>query len=211
MFRRLHEEVIELKAKLPVGQKFVLAPIEGINNNNLPFTNEEDIFKEKSNLEIPKLDKFDKKPEEVSVPPVLEVSAASPIKEDYEEEVKMAASPRAPVKTTRKPRRQRASPVESAKSPKSEEEPVAGPSSPEEPDPPALDQEGFLRVFGLVTNDVFAEMQSRRKERKRRSTANPNYIWEAIGVSFYHCFKFWSCRFISIFSNLSISGFDEPF
>lgn len=82
------------------------------------------------------------------------------------------------------------------KSPKSE------PSVPEEAEPPGLDQEAFLRTLGLVTHAVAAEtreMQGRRKTRNRKSTADPNYIWGTIGVSFDHFFylvaSFQNCKF----------------
>lgn len=38
-----------------------------------------------------------------------------------------------------------------------------------------LNKEEFLRTLLLVTNEKALELQNKRTERKRRSTANPNY------------------------------------
>lgn len=109
----------------------------------LNFQKSEKTDKSKRKLEAPKL-------EEVSVP------AASP-------KVKMAASPRAAVKTASKARRPRKGPVKSVKSGKQEGEPVAGPSF-------------------QVTNDVLAKMQSPTGKRKRRSKCDPDFVYGPIAT-----------------------------
>lgn len=51
---------------------------------------------------------------------------------------------------------------------------------------PELDQEGFLKLLGLLTHDALKQLMSRKKERKRRSTANPNYVWDIQEVRTLH-------------------------
>lgn len=43
--------------------------------------------------------------------------------------------------------------------------------------PHDISQAEFLANFGLVTHDVYKEMQNKRVERKRRSTANPHFLY----------------------------------
>lgn len=54
-------------------------------------------------------------------------------------------------------------------------------SSPPSPAPPLfpheLTQIDFLARMGLCTHDVFKELQNKRVERKRRSTANPQFLY----------------------------------
>ncbi|XP_068907917.1 PHD finger protein 21A-like isoform X3 [Tenebrio molitor] len=51
-------------------------------------------------------------------------------------------------------------------------------------DPHDVTQAEFLTNFGLVTHDVYKEMQNRRVERKRRSTANPHFLYGNKGWDF---------------------------
>ncbi|KAI4462607.1 phd finger protein [Holotrichia oblita] len=51
-------------------------------------------------------------------------------------------------------------------------EPVVNPINPYD-----ISQCEFLNYFGLATHDVYKEMQNRRAERKRRSTANPQFLY----------------------------------
>lgn len=55
------------------------------------------------------------------------------------------------------------------------------PSAPPSPNPPLfpheLTQIDFLGRVGLCTHDVFKELQNKRVERKRRSTANPHFLY----------------------------------
>lgn len=55
------------------------------------------------------------------------------------------------------------------------------PSSPPSPAPPLLPHElsqvEFLGRMGLCTPEVFKELQNKRVERKRRSTANPQFLY----------------------------------
>ncbi|XP_044748930.1 PHD finger protein 21A-like isoform X2 [Coccinella septempunctata] len=44
--------------------------------------------------------------------------------------------------------------------------------------PELLAQIEFLKLFSLTTLENFKEMQNKRVERKRRTTANPNFIYE---------------------------------
>lgn len=61
-------------------------------------------------------------------------------------------------------------------------EPVTNPLSPHE-----LSQTDFLKYFGLATHETYKEMQNKRAERKRRSTANPQFLytkgWDMSSVS----------------------------
>lgn len=65
----------------------------------------------------------------------------------------------------------------------SQDIPVSEPKTPESleyPDPASLDsptQSEFLGFFGLCTHEVFKELQNKRVERKRRSTANPHFLY----------------------------------
>ncbi|RZB40086.1 PHD domain containing protein, partial [Asbolus verrucosus] len=51
-------------------------------------------------------------------------------------------------------------------------------------DPHDITQSEFLNNFGLVTHDVYKEMQNKRVERKRRSTANPHFLYGNKGWDF---------------------------
>ncbi|XP_017769612.1 PREDICTED: PHD finger protein 21A isoform X2 [Nicrophorus vespilloides] len=67
-------------------------------------------------------------------------------------------------------------------SPSEESELQSGPSSPEpcapNPiNPQDISQTDFLTYFGLATHDVFKEIQNKRAERKRRRTANPQFLY----------------------------------
>ncbi|KAJ8936777.1 hypothetical protein NQ318_008993 [Aromia moschata] len=44
-------------------------------------------------------------------------------------------------------------------------------------EPHDVSQPEFLTYFGLATHDVYREMQNKRAERKRRSTANPHFLY----------------------------------
>lgn len=86
------------------------------------------------------------------------------------------------------------------------------PSAPPSPNPPLLPHEltqvDFLGRMGLCTHDVFKELQNKRVERKRRSTANPHFLygntkckWDQSAVSnfffkfnlmyLFKCFFYW--------------------
>ncbi|XP_048526594.1 PHD finger protein 21A-like [Dendroctonus ponderosae] len=47
--------------------------------------------------------------------------------------------------------------------------------------PEHLSQITFLEYFRLATNDVYAEMLKKKAERKRRSTANPQFVYSKRG------------------------------
>lgn len=58
------------------------------------------------------------------------------------------------------------------------------PSASTSPEPPQnantiddLSQVQYLKFFGLVTHAIHDEMQKKRVERKRRSTANPQFFY----------------------------------
>lgn len=62
-------------------------------------------------------------------------------------------------------------------------------SPPEQPtfkplNPHDVTQAEFLNIFGLVTHEVRTEMINKRFERKRRSTANPHYLYGTKGWDF---------------------------
>lgn len=44
-------------------------------------------------------------------------------------------------------------------------------------EPQDVSQSEFLSYFSLATHDVYKEMQNKRAERKRRSTANPHFLY----------------------------------
>lgn len=44
-------------------------------------------------------------------------------------------------------------------------------------DPQDVSQSEFLNYFSLATHEVYKEMQNKRAERKRRSTANPHFLY----------------------------------
>nr|CAH7729225.1 unnamed protein product [Callosobruchus chinensis] len=50
--------------------------------------------------------------------------------------------------------------------------------------PRDLAQSEFLSYFCLATHDLYREMQNRRAERKRRSTANPHFLYGNKGWDF---------------------------
>lgn len=51
-------------------------------------------------------------------------------------------------------------------------------------DPHDVSQADFLNYFCLATHDVYKEMQNKRVERKRRSTANPHFLYGNKGWDF---------------------------
>ncbi|XP_030767786.1 PHD finger protein 21A [Sitophilus oryzae] len=51
-------------------------------------------------------------------------------------------------------------------------------------DPHELSQSSFLGYFRLATHEVYREMQKKRAERKRRSTANPQFLYGNKGWDF---------------------------
>ncbi|KAL3267274.1 hypothetical protein HHI36_011406 [Cryptolaemus montrouzieri] len=51
-------------------------------------------------------------------------------------------------------------------------------------EPHEVTQAKFLAYFGLGTHDTYREMQNRRVERKRRSTANPHFLYGNKGWDF---------------------------
>lgn len=52
-------------------------------------------------------------------------------------------------------------------------EPLVNPLNPHD-----VSQSEFLAYFGLATHDLFKELQNKRAERKRRSTANPQFLYQ---------------------------------
>ncbi|XP_060530134.1 PHD finger protein 21A-like isoform X2 [Cylas formicarius] len=51
--------------------------------------------------------------------------------------------------------------------------------------PHDISQAKFLNYFSLATHEVFREMQNKRAERKRRSTANPHFLYGNKGWDFF--------------------------
>lgn len=64
----------------------------------------------------------------------------------------------------------------------------SGHSSPEPLSHPVVPQDVsqpiFLQYFCLATHEVYKEMQNKRVERKRRSTANPQFLYGNRGWDF---------------------------
>lgn len=53
------------------------------------------------------------------------------------------------------------------------------------------EQQNFLYTIGLITKSKCIELQNKRVERKRRSTANPHFVYSMLeqpSVSVYQCF-----------------------
>lgn len=51
-------------------------------------------------------------------------------------------------------------------------------------EPHDISQSEFLTYFSLATHEVYKEMQNKRAERKRRSTANPHFLYGNKGWDF---------------------------
>lgn len=45
----------------------------------------------------------------------------------------------------------------------------------------------FLNALGLITTATCAELQNKRAERKRRSTANPHFVYSSLEVPTVNC------------------------
>lgn len=48
----------------------------------------------------------------------------------------------------------------------------------------------FLNALGLITTKMCAELQNKRAERKRRSTANPQFVYSSLEVPTVNMDKF---------------------
>lgn len=83
----------------------------------------------------------------------------------------------------RLPRNRRSPPI----SPQNEFENLRPESPPQQQPtvPQDVAQPVFMGYFRLVTHEVFGEMQRKRAERKRRSTANPHFVYGNRGWDFF--------------------------
>lgn len=69
----------------------------------------------------------------------------------------------------------------------------------EQDDVESAEQQSFMYILGLITKSKFIELQNKRVERKRRSTANPQFVYSmleqpsvSVGVTFSLIFFFLS-------------------
>ncbi|KZC07464.1 PHD finger protein 21A, partial [Dufourea novaeangliae] len=165
--QRLRKEVETFKAENANGAKVSIASLLGLNNNNHITNNNERKLKTTGN----------------------DFSTKSS-KEDYEEVVRNGDVPSPPQTATRR-RKERPSSVETISgeddvievsmdensNEKSEkEEPV------KECKQELTEKINFLSALGLITTSTCAELQNRRAERKRRSTANPQFVYSSLEV-----------------------------
>ncbi|XP_065158401.1 PHD finger protein 21A-like [Atheta coriaria] len=79
-------------------------------------------------------------------------------------------------------RKQNISSIIQSVSPSDESDLISTPTTPEPTtfnpiNPQDISQTEFLTYFGLATHDVFKEIQNKRAERKRRRTANPQFLY----------------------------------
>lgn len=168
VLQRLRKEVEAFKAQNANGPKVPLASLLGLDNNNHHITN---------NNEKKSADKVER-------PNNHELSKIS--KDDYEDIVRNSDVPSPSQENS--PPKDRSSSVETI----SGEDDVIEVSmdensneTQEDLDKDCKDEVNekmtFLSNLGLITNATFAELQNKRVERKRRSTANPQFV--------YSCFE----------------------
>ncbi|XP_078048983.1 uncharacterized protein LOC144476195 [Augochlora pura] len=164
--QRLRKEVETFKAENANGAKVSIASLLGLNNNNHITNNNETKLKNAGS-------KFNTKNS----------------KEHYEEIVRNGDVPSPPQ--NRIPRKERRSSVETI----SGEDDVIEVSMDENSNEKSEKEESekdckleltekitFLSALGLITTSTCAELQNRRAERKRRSTANPQFVYSSLEV-----------------------------
>ncbi|XP_076620423.1 uncharacterized protein LOC143341403 [Colletes latitarsis] len=164
--QRLRKEVETFKTENANGAKVSIASLLGLNNNNHITNNNETKLKTTGN----------------------DFSTKSS-KDDYEEIVRNGDVPsptRNNIRTKERP-----SSVETISgeddvievsmdensNEKSEKE-----ESEKECKLESIEKINFLSVLGLITTGTCAELQNRRAERKRRSTANPQFVYSSLDV-----------------------------
>ncbi|KAK2587474.1 hypothetical protein KPH14_003178 [Odynerus spinipes] len=168
VLQRLRKEVEAFKAQNANGPKVSLASLLGLDNNNHHITNNND---KKSGRKIESANNH-------------EINKVS--KDDYEDTVRNSDVPSPSQENS--PPKDRSSSVETI----SGEDDVIEVSMDENSNETQEDLEKdcrneinekmtFLSNLGLITNATYAELQNKRVERKRRSTANPQFV--------YSCFE----------------------
>ncbi|XP_003702329.1 uncharacterized protein LOC100876648 [Megachile rotundata] len=164
--QRLRKEVEAFKAQNANGAKVSIASLLGLNNNNHITNNNETRCKTGG-------DDFSTKSS----------------KEDYEEIVRNGDVP-SPTQDT-VPAKERPSSVETISgeddvievsmdensNEKSEKE-----DSEKDCKVESIEKINFLNALGLITTATCSELQNKRAERKRRSTANPHFIYSSVEV-----------------------------
>jgi len=68
----------------------------------------------------------------------------------------------------------------------------------EEENTESIEKEKFLSMLGLITKVKCLELQNKRVERRRRSTANPQFVYSmleqpSVSVYRYFCYYIVSC------------------
>nr|XP_031846342.1 uncharacterized protein LOC116432947 [Nomia melanderi] len=164
--QRLRKEVETFKAENVNGAKVSIASLLGLNNNNHITNNNETKLKSAGN----------------------DFSTKSS-KEDYEEIVRNGDVP-SPAQDT-VPRKERPSSVETISGEDDVIEVSMDENSNEKSEKEESEKEckveltekiNFLSALGLITTSTCAELQNRRAERKRRSTANPQFVYSSLEV-----------------------------
>ncbi|XP_076236108.1 uncharacterized protein LOC143180333 [Calliopsis andreniformis] len=164
--QRLRKEVETFKAENVNGAKVSIASLLGLNNNNHITNNNETKLKTGGN-------EFSTKKS----------------KEDYEDVVRNGDVPSPPRNTV--PAKRRPSSVETISGEDdvievSMDENSNEKSEKEEPEKErkadSIQKINFLGALGLITTVSCAELQNKRAERKRRSTANPQFVYSSLEV-----------------------------
>ncbi|XP_076282663.1 uncharacterized protein LOC143210071 [Lasioglossum baleicum] len=164
--QRLRKEVESFKAENANGAKVSIASLLGLNNNNHITNNNETKLKNAGN-------NFNTKNS----------------KEDYEEIVRNGDVP-SPTQDAI-PRKERRSSVETISGEDDVIEVSMDENSNEKSEKEESEKEckleltekiNFLSALGLITTSTCAELQNRRAERKRRSTANPQFVYSSLEV-----------------------------
>ncbi|XP_053999379.1 uncharacterized protein LOC128887468 [Hylaeus anthracinus] len=165
--QRLRKEVETFKAENANGAKVSIASLLGLNNNNHITNNNETKLKTAGN-------NFN----------------AKKSKEDYEEVVRNGDVP-SPAQDDGIPTKERSSSVETISGEDDVIEVSMDENSNEKSEKEESEKEckvetfekiNFLSALGLITTVTCAELQNRRAERKRRSTANPQFVYSSLDV-----------------------------
>ncbi|XP_015593393.1 mucin-5AC isoform X4 [Cephus cinctus] len=162
--QRLRKEVEDFKADNVNGAKVSVASLLGINNNNHITNNNEDRSELAQSKEINGISRRTSK-------------------DDYEEVVHNGDVP-SPTSQENDRAKERPYSVETISGEDEVIEVSLDENSHEKPeeDPvekkiESMEQTTFLGNLGLITIDRFTELQNKRAERKRRSTANPQFVY----------------------------------
>ncbi|XP_066598312.1 serine/arginine repetitive matrix protein 1-like isoform X2 [Prorops nasuta] len=158
--QRLRKEVEAFKVENPNGVKITIAALLGVNNNNHITANQEERRNRDTDI-APKLSKQ-------HYEEVVRNGNASPSLQDL---VKGRSSS---VETV--------SGEDDVIEVSNDENTSENQEEAEEDFIESPEKLGFLNNLGLITKDRLTEMQKKRTERKRRSTANPQFVYSSLEV-----------------------------